>query len=234
MVLYVLAKGLRLPLTKIRLKPSLVQFPVWCRLRSSDIRVFRQLFRAREYGCLDDISSPRLLIDCGANVGYTSAYLLSRFPTLEAYSIEPDSGNFEMLQANLAPYGRRAHPIRAGIWPVSADLKISEIPFRDGMEWSLTVRETRPGEQPQMKGLNIGDVLRMSGHERISILKIDIEGAESLIFSSHYEPWLERVDTLVIELHGPEAERIFMTAIAGQDFEISQSGELTLCRRPAG
>jgi len=68
----------------------------------------------------------------------------------------------------------------------------------------------------------------MSGFNRISILKLDIEGAELNLFKSNTE-WLELVDNLVIELHGTECSEVFFKAISGCGFKISTSGELTVC-----
>jgi hypothetical protein len=62
-------------------------------------------------------------------------------------------------------------------------------------------------------------------------LKIDVEGAETIIFSSNYESWIGRVDNLVIELHSPEAESVFARAIANEPFETSQCDELFVCKR---
>jgi hypothetical protein len=79
-------------------------------------------------------------------------------------------------------------------------------------------------------------VLAQSGHDRISILKIDIEGAEHAVFSApNVASWLPLVDCLVIELHddthfGPCTE-VFQRAIADQPFDVSHVGELTVCRR---
>ena len=53
---------------------------VYCRAHTSDLGVFRQIFIDREYRCLDDVQEPRLIVDCGANVGYASAYFLARHP----------------------------------------------------------------------------------------------------------------------------------------------------------
>jgi hypothetical protein len=47
--------------------------PLRCRAGSSDLYVFRQIFVEREYGCLDNIDDARLVVDCGANVGYSAA-----------------------------------------------------------------------------------------------------------------------------------------------------------------
>ena len=61
--------------------------PLRCRAGSSDLSVFRQIFLEREFGCLDDIEDARLVVDCGANVGYSAAYFLSRFPTTDIIAV---------------------------------------------------------------------------------------------------------------------------------------------------
>jgi hypothetical protein len=47
--------------------------------------------------------------------------------------------------------------------------------------------------------------------------------------------WLNQVDKIAIELHDDtvfgNATEIFCNAIRGQNFEISRSGELTICSR---
>jgi hypothetical protein len=67
---------------------------------------------------------------------------------------------------------------------------------------------------------------------------MDIEGAEAIVFSEGYEAWLDKVDTIAIELHEDSdfgsAPEIFHTAVDGHGFELTRSGELTLCRRTPG
>ena len=82
-----------------------------------------------------------------------------------------------------------------------------------------------------MVGIDIGTLLRKSGFDRIFILKVDIERAESVVFSSNYEQWINSVDNIVIELHDEECRAVFMKAIASADFAISQCDELTVCKR---
>jgi hypothetical protein len=74
-------------------------------------------------------------------------------------------------------------------------------------------------------------ILKISGDERISILKMDIEGAERVVFQHGYERWIDRVDAIVIELHGSVAAEIFFRAIHGRGFIVSHCDELTVCRR---
>jgi FkbM family methyltransferase len=209
------------------------RFPLWCRAGASDLLVFQQIFSAREYGCFDDLVNPSLIIDCGANIGLSSVYFLNRFPTAFVIAVEPDPGNFAMLQKNLAPYAGRSRAIRSGIWSKSTGLMISEARLGDGMEWGISVRESQPGETAEMTGLNIGDILADSPYKRISLLKIDIEGSENVVFSSDCENWLPKVDNMAIELHGEVSERIFTQAVSKENFILSHTRELTVCRRPA-
>jgi FkbM family methyltransferase len=195
------------------------------------------VFVYREYSCVDDLSDVDLVVDCGANVGFASAYFLNRFPRCSVVAVEPEPSNFKLLEANLAPYGGRVRAINSGVWSHTVGLKISEARYRDGREWATQLRESRPDEIPDMQAVDIGSLLKQSRKERISLLKIDIEGAEAKVFSSNYEVWLPYVDNLVIELHDDafhgKASETFFKAIATTNFKVSRSGELTVCKSSA-
>lgn len=219
------------PDTAFALRSRYAVAPLWCRPNSSDLDVFDQIFRYREYRCLDTVRDARFIIDCGANAGFSSAYLLNRFPDASVVAVEPDPDNFAALQRNLIPYGSRVTPLHSGVWSSECGLVMSETPFGDGREWSRTVRPARDGETPLMRATDVGTLLRRSGHERISVLKVDIEGSEAEMFREGHHDWLDRVDNIVIELHGPECERVFNDAIAGEGFTVSRCDELTVCQR---
>jgi len=211
-----------------RIGSKRARFPLWCRPRSSDIHVFNQVFIDLEYACVDGIVAPGLIIDCGANVGYASAYFLTKFPGCRVIAIEPDSGNAEMLRRNLAPYRDRVEILEAGIWSHSVGLVI-DATLGDGQEWARKVRECRPGETPQVIATDLATILENSGAETISLLKVDIEGSEAVVFSNNFEGWLDRVENIAIELHGERCVEIFDKAIADRPFQITRSGELTFC-----
>jgi FkbM family methyltransferase len=205
--------------------------PLYCRPNSSDYEVFHQVFYQREYSCLDDIHKAELIIDCGANVGYSSAYFLTRYPAAKVIAIEPDKGNFEMLQRNVALYGVRAEPIHSAIWSHPRGLVISDDRYRDGREWTRQVRECRGGEPAQMTAVDVASLLDASGSKTISILKVDIERAEAVVFATNYDKWINRVDNIVIELHDDECAAVFFKAIANLPFIVSRHGELTVCKK---
>lgn len=209
---------------------------LYYRLGSSDLGVFHQVFVDREYAPLCDMREVRVVIDCGANVGYSSAYFLSQFPSCRVVAIEPDSGNFAMLERNLRAYGSRAEVVRAGIWSQSVPLKISQQRCREGREWAVQVRLCEAHEEPDFQGMSIASLFTTFRFTRISLLKMDIEGAEAVVFRGNVD-WLDRVDAIAIELHDDSsfgrASEFFYAAIRGRGFEISRSGELTICRRRA-
>lgn len=213
-----------------KILPKYAKYPLICRPDTSDLSVFHQIFIEREYACLDSLSNVDLVIDGGANVGYSSAYFLTQFPNCRVISVEPDPYNFAVLETNLTPYNERAELVHSGLWSHPVGLKVQ---YRDSA-WTTQVRECEADEVPDMLATDIGTLLRQSGRERISILKIDIEGAEAVVFAKNYEDWLPYVDNIVIELHDHTSfgrvSDIFFNAISSKLFDISTSGELVVCK----
>ncbi len=212
-----------------RLTSKYLCHPVYARHGTSDFLVFNQIFVGREYRCLDHIEPPRLIVDCGANVGYTSAYFLSKFPTSTVIAVEPDSGNFDLLLRNLSGYGDRFMAIKGAVWPFDELLQFQSSTLGEGSEWGRAVQ--RPvGEHSSEKinTVSIPKLIELSGQERISVLKIDIEGAERELFSAGVDEWLDRIDNIVIELHGDECAKLFFDAMRNTQMTMSTCGELTV------
>ena len=86
-----------------------------------------------------------------------------------------------------------------------------------------------------MRATDINTLLAESGSDAIDLLKIDIERSEVEVFARNFEPWLGRVRNLVIELHDEECRRVFFQALSPYAYDLSEVGELTICRnlRPA-
>jgi FkbM family methyltransferase len=214
-----------------------VLHPLWLRPRTSDLAVFRQIFKKKEYAPMGDLADVRVVVDLGANVGYAAAWFLSRYPGCRLVAVEPDPDNFAALQRNLAPYGDRAVCVRAGVWSHSCHLRISDAPYRDNLEWSRQVVECAAGDPGALRGVGLRELLDEHGIDRVSLLKCDIEGAEVALFGPTCRGWLDRVDAIAIELHADsmfgDGFAVFHAAMHGQPFALSTSGEFTLCRRPS-
>jgi FkbM family methyltransferase len=220
---------------ELEIKSSLEMHPLICRAHTSDHYAFAQVFVDLAYASIPQGQQPELIVDCGANVGYAAAYFLSRFDRARLIAVEPDAANYRNLALNLAPYGERASCIRGALWSQSASLQIAQQIYRDGEHWSRQVEEYSGGSSTSVPGFDIPAIMERAATDRISILKIDIEGAEAVVFAPSNLEWLDRVDTLMIELHDDtsfgESTNTFHRAVAGRGFNIWREQELTICSR---
>jgi FkbM family methyltransferase len=187
------------------------------------MKVFGQIFACDAYGCLRGVSSPRWILDLGANVGYSSAYFLSCFPTAQVIAVEPDPDNYEFCCRNLRPYGERARVVLGGAWPTRSKLVLSRGP----REWETQVFAGADGEA-SVEGYDIPSLLEMTGEKRVDILKVDIERSELDLFGDHLT-WLRAIGNICIELHGADCVKVFFAALRDFDYTLQRSGELTVC-----
>jgi FkbM family methyltransferase len=198
---------------------------LFARYGASDIEALKEVLRDRICGDLSNCMPPRYILDCGANVGYSSAYFLRTYPDGRVLAIEPDRGNYELCRLNLRAEiaAGRAVVLRAALWHRDERLLISN----QGPEWARTVgRAAAMAEGGDwVEGYPLSKLIEISGFPRIDLLKIDIEGAELQVFEHGISPeLLHSVATIAIELHGPECRRVFLSALPDDTFELRHSG----------
>lgn len=216
-------------LVKIYLKSY--QHPVEFRHNTSDITVFSQVLVDGQYSCVADLEDPKLIIDCGANVGYSTLYFLNKYPNAHVIAVEPDLENFKLCEKNLTPYAERVSLVRSGIWSHPTGLIIFQEKSEERNEWGIQVKEVQGTQKPDIHATDIYSLLKSSKFTSIDLLKIDIEGAEAIIFSQNYENWLRQVKNIVIELHNDDCKNKFFKAMSNYNYDLSESGELTICKK---
>lgn len=226
-------KKMRLPVPDvITLAPANALHPLRMRTgKSSDRDVFGQIFFCQEYRHVP-LDRPASIVDLGANVGYSSAYFLSMYPSAQVVAVEPDDRNVAMCSENLRAYGSRATVIHGAVWADCRILTLSVGRYRDGREWSTQVvaEPTEDVGAKSVRGYDMESILARCDSPVIDLVKIDIEGAERQLFAGATDSWLPRVRNLCIELHGDECARIFWSALGEYDYETATAGELTICR----
>src|SRR5262252_8147645 len=112
--------GLAKP-SSVELRLKNAEHPVLMRTHTSDRDVLRQIFIDDEYAPIE-LTSLRWIVDLGANVGYSSAYFLSKYPNANVLAVEPDPSNYAICCRNLEPFGRRAKIIHGAAWPQCTNL----------------------------------------------------------------------------------------------------------------
>ena len=214
-----------------RVRPHQALHPLIARLRnSSDMDVFHQIFTAEEYSPLKNMKNISLVLDLGANVGYSSVYFLSCFPNAIVVAVEPDEFNVEVCRINLKPYGDRALLLHGAVWTERTMLCLSRGSYGDGREWATQVVLPSRDRVGYVQAWDVGSLIDMAGAEMVDLLKVDIERAELAVFGESAKTWIPRVRNICIELHGPDCQKAFFNALAGFDYELEYSGELTICR----
>ena len=91
----------------------------------SDIRVFKQIFLDEVYNFFPEGFAPQVIVDAGANVGYSPVWFASKFPSAKIYAVEPVLSNFRILEKN-TERNSEIIPIQAGLWFENTKLKIHD------------------------------------------------------------------------------------------------------------
>ncbi|WP_304117327.1 FkbM family methyltransferase [Mycolicibacterium bacteremicum] len=151
----------------------------------SDPFVLAQIFTEREYDAhpfwmerlnavaagIVEAGKVPLIIDAGANVGYSALYLAQHFPDAVILAVEPDPGCVHLIELNCGTEPR-IKLIHAAVWSHGDGVNLST----DDREGSWANRVSGNGTTPSVTLEQlIGEIPDVEPF----ILKLDIEGAES-------------------------------------------------------
>lgn len=186
---------------------------VHLRAGTTDLAIFDQIFAMQD--CAVPFALPAsLIIDGGAHIGCAAVYYARRYRGARIIAVEAERGNYDMLKRNVAGFPDIV-PIHGAIWSHGGKLAITD---PGAQTWAFQVTESAKGDIP---AYTIDDILAMSGHAEIGLLKLDIEGAEARVFAADCSAWLSRTHVINIELHdrlAPNCTGAFLAAIAPHGF----------------
>jgi FkbM family methyltransferase len=222
------------------------------RAKSSDVAVFEQIFVRREYD-MENIAQARdlalkeaasesrlTIIDCGANIGCSVVWFATQFPGAHIVAIEPEAENFKLLLHNIRELPN-VRAIRAAIWSKKTEVVISN-PNTSEWAYQTSALESAPPLNDETQAQPIPtvtiDELLQPGFDGRCIVKIDIEGAESALFTEYHD-WLDKVDVLSIELHDylfpwRGTSRSFISAMSARPIDYVWHGENLFCFKDPG
>lgn len=222
-----------LPRFTTTLRPRGYRHPIHFRHGTTDKYVLHEVVVLEQYACVSELSNVRVIVDAGANIGSASVFLLNRYSDATLVAVEPDIGNFGVLKHNLSYYAPRARCVNKGLWGHAAQLNMVRGSFRDGGDWSFQVTETAQGQVGEIAATTIPELLRDNSFDHVDILKIDIEGAEQIVFRSNDLEWLRQIRTIAIELHDEDCQRAFFEAVAPFCSTVKRHGEVTIWHNPS-
>lgn len=211
----------------------------YLRRYGSDIKVFEQVVINEEYKYIINLlercglgNTPLTILDCGSNIGLFSAWILNNVNVNKIVSIEADLDNyiFQKYFIDKIKYETKVELVNKAIWSDSdSTLKISS-DFRDGQQWAKSVVPTSDTNANTVKSISLNQVFENYLDQQIHILKIDIEGAEKVVFSNEksFDRMLRNTKIIAIEIH-EEVESTFMimAILNSYGFILEKVGETT-------
>lgn len=206
-------------------RPPGVKTKVYLRAPSADVWTYHQVFVLAEYAF--EARDPAVIVDAGANIGLASVLFANRYPNARILAIEPERANFELLVRNVAAYPNVA-PVHAALWHERTTLRMHD----PGLgAWGFMTSELGDGDE--VRTVTVEQLLEEFRLDRISILKIDIEGAEKEVFA-HSAGWIDKVDSVIVELHDRKktgCSRSFYNGSNGFDAEWYRGENVYLSRK---
>lgn len=225
------------PLQTIHVALNGVERPFHSRAGSSDAQVLQQVFGQEEYRLahlrrrqelVEFVDAKRrqglrpLIVDAGANIGAASFYFLHQFPDARVVAIEPEAGNFALLQENL-----RGLDVRCVLAALAGRKERRRLVDHGEGHWGYA---TEPALDGGLETITLDEILTEEADGLFPLLvKVDIEGGEADVFSGD-TAWVARTPVLIVELHDwmyPRAgvARPFLRCVADLDRDFIQSGE---------
>ncbi len=133
-----------------------------------------------------------LVIDCGANVGISTAYYAEQHPNAKVISYEADPDIFTYLQKNIESIGcKNIELIQKAVWINNEYIEFAQ-------EGSASGSIFGQSNKIKVPCVRLKEVLQ--SHIHIDILKIDIEGAEFEVIRDCKDE-LHRADYIFLEYH---------------------------------
>ena len=200
----------------------------------SDYAVFKQIFIDNEYESilkifqLNDAFKGKInIIDAGANVGFTSVYFLENFKNLNIFAVEPSENNAALYLKNTNKYTSQVRLYQNALTEDSNKYFDIDREFRDGRDWSIATKETQNGS---IAGITVNEIIYQNSLEYVSLLKIDIEGAERFIFRKESDlSFLKITQIIAIEIHDEyEIRNNINELLIENNYFLFESGELTI------
>jgi FkbM family methyltransferase len=141
---------------------------------------------------LSDRSEP-LILDCGANVGFTVLNYKRLFPRARMTAFEPDPRFVPVLRRNLQRNGAcDVNVVEAAVWTSQGRMPWVTV----GTDGSRVVADGSDTGTCEVSTIDLVDYL----DQDVDLLKIDIEGAEFDVVP-HLAPRLGNVKNVLVECH---------------------------------
>jgi len=159
---------------------------------ASFLFMYGEVFEQQIYKFTAKTARPRI-IDCGANIGLSVIYFKQLCPQSQITAFEPDSSVFNVLKENLAVFGYGdVECVPKALWDTEAEHSF----LHEGADGGRLPRKEDSGDIRKVPTVRLRSYL----NETVDFLKLDIEGAETIVLKDCAD-LLCNVENLFVEYH---------------------------------
>ncbi len=136
------------------------------------------------------------IIDCGSNIGVSILYFKKNYPKAKIVGFEPDKNIFQLLKKNIANANLNSILlVNKGLWNKEGEIYFNE----EGADGGSILDNTRNEANQKSSEIEVTS-LRQYLALPVAFLKMDIEGAESIVLED-CDDLLKNVQKIYIEFH---------------------------------
>lgn len=158
--------------------------------------IFNEIFVRNDYSISREDLNDRCVIDIGANIGIFSIFA-AELGAKQVYSFEPNKKTFEKLNSNIL----KSNFENISTFQVAvSDRSGSRVCITDYQESGHNSIYGEYQAKNEVITVSLSDILREISDTNV-LLKVDCEGAEYDILGSVTAADMEKVSTVIIEIH---------------------------------
>lgn len=169
-------------------------------VRPIDWSIMESIFLQQEYALVKQLfcnHTPAIVIDAGANIGLFSIYILATWPDTEIYAIEASPETYAVMEQTQEKNPIcNLHTYQYALWDKNGEVTFNS----EGL--SIAWHISKDATKTQVPSIRLDSFIntQLPKDSRVSLLKIDIEGAEEAVLQACPDI-LERIDSILIETH---------------------------------
>lgn len=164
-----------------------------------DYAIYHEIFNLRDYTPLYipemKINNGDVVVDLGGNLGIFNRYAYHKGAS-KIISFEPDKRYYELLSLNASP---NSYLFNAAMSDKIGKIKLTESEHLGGSNVMMDNHET--DNQYEVQTYSLDYLFETGLVDKIDFLKVDIEGAEKLVFDGVSDETLMKIDKISMEYH---------------------------------
>lgn len=181
---------------RLRIRPG---GQVWFRNGTTDYATMVSAFLDGYHRPLRPLPPEAVILDLGANVGYTMLDFRFHHPRARIVGVELDARNLELARQNVDGLGMEL--VHAAVFHRDGEITYDAGAAFDAFQ-ARAVGGVALTPSVTVPALSVNTLFSQLGIALADYVKVDVEGEEKELFLEGDLAWLDRVGQIGIELHG--------------------------------